>query len=95
MGQSITDSQINKSESNMLLLTPKEEENEDGLIPSKSGNLEATQRRGSNMSQTQQAHQRSRSHQNNAEGMGNRERATLRESGSSNANYANRIPVGE
>jgi hypothetical protein len=56
MGQSITDSQINKSDSNMLLLTPKEEENEDGLIPSKSGNLEATQRRGSNMSQTQQAH---------------------------------------
>lgn len=46
------------------------------------------------MSQTQQAHQRSRSHQNNAEGI-NRERATLRESGSSNANYANRIPVGE
>jgi hypothetical protein len=52
MGQSITDSQINKSDSNMLLLTPKEEENEDGLIPSKSGNLEATHRRGSNMSQT-------------------------------------------
>ena len=65
MGQSITDSQVNKSDSNMLLLTPKEEENEEGLIPSKSGNIDG--RRGSNMSQTQ-AHQRSRSHQNNAEG---------------------------
>lgn len=51
MGQSITDSQVNKSDSNMLLLTPKDEENEEGLIPSKSGNLEAQHRRaGSNMS---------------------------------------------
>jgi hypothetical protein len=31
----------------MLLLTPKEEENEEGMIPSKSGNLEAAHRRGS------------------------------------------------
>jgi hypothetical protein len=36
----------------MLLLTPKDEENEDGLVPSKSGNLDAVKRRGSNMSQT-------------------------------------------
>jgi len=41
------------------------------------------------MSQTQ-AHQRSRSHQNNAE----KREAGLRESGSSNgANYANRVEV--
>jgi len=40
----------------MLLLTPKEEENEEGLVPSKSGNLDGAHRRGSNMSQTQQAH---------------------------------------
>lgn len=52
MGQSITDSQVNKSDSNMLLLTPKDGENEDSLIPSKSGNLENAHHRGSNMSQT-------------------------------------------
>ena len=42
MGQSITDSAMGKSDSNMLLLSPKEnEQEEEGLIiASRSGNID-------------------------------------------------------
>ena len=66
IGQSITDSVLGKSESNMLLLSPKEKE-EGIVIPSKSGKDLPDNRQ---MSKTMtdfngmNHHQRSRSHQN-------------------------------
>mmetsp|Transcript_5209 Transcript_5209/g.8817 ORF Transcript_5209/g.8817 Transcript_5209/m.8817 type:complete len:96 (+) Transcript_5209:666-953(+) len=42
MGQSITDSAINKSDSNLILLSPKEDGamEENVIAPSRSGNIE-------------------------------------------------------
>lgn len=42
MGQSITDSAMGKSDSNLLLLSPKADEQEDEglIIPSRSGNID-------------------------------------------------------
>jgi len=62
IGQSITDSVLGKSESNILLLSPKDKE-EGIVIPSKSGNNLQDQVLSKTISEFNgKKHQRSRSH---------------------------------